>query len=81
MSTNENIAAIAFQEGTSNGNFSGYTAFPGASGNNFVVVASGSVSVPRSGLWTFAVGSDDGFAAKLSRLDDSWNPKTYLSRG
>ena len=78
VSTNENLSVIAFRDNTNDGNFSGYTAFPGASGDNFVVVVSGSVAVPRSGLWSFAVGSDDGFAAKLSRLGDSW---TWESRG
>ena len=81
VTTNENLSVIAFQDATSDGNFSGYTAFPGASGDNFVVVVSGAVSVPRSGLWSFAVGSDDGFSAKLSRLGDSWTWENRGARG
>ena len=81
VATNENLSVIAFRDNTNDGNFSGYTAFPGASGDNFVVVVSGSVAVPRSGLWSFAVGSDDGFAAKLSRLGDSWSWENRSARG
>ena len=81
VSTNENLSVIAFREGTGSGDFSGYTEYPGVSGDHFVVVVSGSVFVPRSGLWTFAVGSDDGFAAKLSRLGDSWSWECRAARG
>ena len=81
VSTNENISVIAFREGTDNGNFTGYTAYPGVTGDQFIVVVSGSVMVPRSGLWTFAVGSDDGFSAKLSRLGESWSWENRGTRG
>ena len=81
VSTNENISVIAFREGSSNGNFAGYTEYPGVSGDQFIVVVSGAVMVPRSGLWTFAVGSDDGFAAKLSRLGNSWSWENRGTRG
>ena len=81
VSTNENLSVVAFREGSSSGNFSGYTDYPGVTGDQFVVVVSGSVSVPRSGLWSFAVGSDDGFAAKISRLGDNWSWESRGTRG
>ena len=43
------------------------------SGDNFVVVITGTVRVPEAGLWSFSVGSDDGFSAKISRLEKSWS--------
>ncbi|MBQ9726900.1 MAG: CotH kinase family protein, partial [Kiritimatiellae bacterium] len=81
VSTNENLSVIAFREGSSNGSFSGYTEYPGVGGDQFIVVVSGAVMVPRSGLWTFAVGSDDGFSARLSRLGESWSWENRGTRG
>ena len=53
--------------GGTDGLFTGYTAFPGVSGENFVVVIHASISVPSTGTYTFAVGSDDGFEATISQ--------------
>ena len=64
-------ATIAFQDNSSQTNFPPYSAFPGVSGDNFVVVVTGTVRVPEAGLWSFSVGSDDGFSAKISRLEKS----------
>ena len=66
-------ATIAFQDKSSQTNFPPYAAFPGVSGDNFVVVVTGTVRVPEAGLWSFSVGSDDGFSAKISRLEKSWS--------
>ena len=66
-------ATIAFQDKSSQTNFPPYSAFPGVSGDNFVVVVTGTVQVPEAGLWSFSVGSDDGFSAKISRLEKSWS--------
>ena len=71
-------ATIAFQDNSSQTNFPPYSAFPGVKGDNFVVVVTGTVSVPEAGLWSFSVGSDDGFSAKISRLGTSW---TWENRG
>ena len=64
---------IAFTDGGGN-TAPGFTygRFPGVSGDNFVVVVTGSVYVPRAGQWTFATGSDDGFSASISRLNRTW---------
>ncbi len=59
-----------------------YGSFPGGvSGNNFICVATATVQIPESGDWTFDVGSDDGFSAKLTRLDRSWGWESRGSRG
>lgn len=57
-----------------------YTAFPGVSGDNFVVVVTGTVLIPEAGLWTFSCGSDDGFTAALSRRGQSWTWEYTASR-
>lgn len=61
---------IDFLEGSIPGNFAIDALFPGhATGqdkDNFVLVAEGAITVPYAGLWTFAVGSDDGFRLRIS---------------
>ncbi len=51
------------------GNFPGDASFPGLAigvdDNNFVTEATGIVSIPTSGLWTFGVNSDDGFRCEI----------------
>ena len=76
--TNE-FETLNFKDGTGV-DFDGFVDFPGVEPgeDNYVVVATGTLVVPRTGLWSFAVGSDDGFAAKISRLGDSW---TWENRG
>jgi hypothetical protein len=44
--------------------FPGHTE-PGEDKDNFVLVAEGAIYVPAPGLWTFAVGSDDGFRLRI----------------
>jgi len=41
-------------------------AYPGEDKDNFVLVAEGAINVPSPGLWTFAVGSDDGFRLHIT---------------
>jgi len=78
------VKTLAFQNTGSQTNFT-WSPFPGlnkgTSYNNFALTVKGSVLVPRSGLWTFAVGSDDGFSAKLSRLGTDWGWETDGTRG
>ena len=58
--------------GTDNaGNFANDAPFPGhtATGQNkdwFVVTAESAIHIPAAGVWTFAVGSDDGFRLRIS---------------
>ena len=40
--------------------------YAGQDKDNFVLVAEGAINVPAPGLWTFAVGSDDGFRLRIS---------------
>lgn len=74
-------ATIAFQDNSSQTNFAPYASFPGVSGDNFVVVITGTIMVPEPGLWSFSVGSDDGFSAKISRLESSWTWENRGARG
>ena len=74
-------STIAFQDGDNQSNFAPYGKFPGVSGDDFVVVITGTVNVPRAGLWTFAVGSDDGFTCTLSRLGTKWMFESRGARG
>ena len=55
-----------------------YSNFPAYNADDTILVASGTVLIPRSGDWSFAVGSDDGFTARLTRLGTNWS---WESRG
>ena len=64
---------IAFLENSSTCSFSidKYSPFPGwttttTDHNNFVVTNSASLYVPEAGVWTFSLGSDDGFFLLIS---------------
>ena len=72
---------IAYQDSDNQSNFAPYYAFPGVSGDNFVVVVTGAVYVPRAGQWTFAVGSDDGFVCSVSRLGETFSFEYRGGRG
>jgi hypothetical protein len=39
----------------------------GSDVENFVILATGTVSIPQTGPWTFGVNSDDGFELKLTK--------------
>ncbi len=61
---------IDFQANSSAGSFTKNSVFPGhtfisENRDNFVVVAKGTISLPTAGMWTFAVGSDDGFRLRI----------------
>jgi len=61
---------VDFYATASSGNFTNNALFPshaaGQDKDNFVLVAEGAITVPWAGLWTFAVGSDDGFRLRIS---------------
>ena len=44
-----------------------YADFPGYRGFHIVLSLTGRIIVPSDGEWTFAVGSDDGFGARISQ--------------
>ena len=58
-----------------------YCGFDTSAVEKFIVVATGTVQVPRSGNWSFDVCSDDGFTASLSRLDRRWSWESRGTRG
>ncbi|MFO0912375.1 MAG: lamin tail domain-containing protein [Pirellulales bacterium] len=60
------------------GNFASDLAFPnnsGADDNDFVIRATGTITIPASGTWTFGTNSDDGLQLKVGGVmvinDDS----------
>lgn len=66
-----NYDTIDFYANSSTGNFTTNALFPGHTYagedlETFVVVSDGTIRVPTAGLWTFAVGSDDGFYLRIS---------------
>lgn len=74
---------VNFSDGSS-GSFSA-TAFPGNSStsqgrDNFVVVATGAILVPSAGQWSFAVGSDDGFALSITGHGQSFSSEFNTGR-
>ena len=50
--------------GAPDGNFTG-TAFPAGAGNNFALRATGVITIPTAGNWTFGTNSDDGVRLKI----------------
>lgn len=62
---------IDFHANSTSGTFVNNVLFPGHSfaeedRDRFVLTAEGAMSVPSAGLWTFCVGSDDGFRLRIS---------------
>jgi len=59
--------------------------FPGTTiGNdvdNFVILATGMVSIPQTGYWTFGVNSDDGFELKLTKGTSTFTTSYPSPRG
>jgi hypothetical protein len=59
--------------------------FPGTTiGNdveNFVILATGMVSIPQTGYWTFGVNSDDGFELKLTKGTSAFTSSYPPPRG
>lgn len=64
-----NPATINYLNTDGAGNFGGDLTFPGFSigvdENNFVTEATGIITIPTSGAWTFGVNSDDGFRCTI----------------
>lgn len=64
-----NSPAINFVNSGAGANFAGDLTFPGLTvgvdENNFVTEATGSITIPTSGAWTFGVNSDDGFRCEI----------------
>jgi hypothetical protein len=59
-------------------NFGGDVTFPGftinVDENNFVLEATGIITIPTAGNWTFGVNSDDGFSVTLGANSLSYPP-------
>ncbi len=67
----ENAEFIDYLETSAYGHFTKNRPFPGSTPGqdveNFVILATGTITLPQAGLWTFGVLSDDGFGL------DIWN--------
>jgi hypothetical protein len=77
---------IDFYANSSSGSFTNDLLFPGhifagQDKDNFVLVVDGSISVPAPGLWTFAVGSDDGFRLRISGHGEEFVSEYTTGRG
>lgn len=62
---------IDFHANSASGYFTNNFLFPGHSyagqdKDNFVLVVEGTIYIPTGGMWTFAVGSDDGFRLRIA---------------
>ena len=62
---------LDFHANSSSGSFTNDLLFPGhlfagQDKDQFVLVTEGSINVPAPGMWTFAVGSDDGFRLRIA---------------
>ena len=75
------VQTLNFADNDANATDFDMRAFPGVNGDNFILVVTGSVNIPRAGLWTFSCGSDDGFAGTLSRRGLSWTWENRSARG
>jgi len=64
-----NAASINYLNTDSGGNFGGDLTFPGltigVNQDNFVTEATGIITIPTAGSWTFGVNSDDGFSCSI----------------
>ena len=67
------------------GHFTGDTAFPtqsiGSEFDNFVIQATGSITIPTTGNWSFDVNSDDGFQLTLSQGSTTFTSQFATGRG
>ena len=68
-SISETARTVNYLNSGSGANFPGDVTFPGLTiqvdADNFVLEATGIVTIPSSGTWTFGVNSDDGFSVTL----------------
>ena len=58
-----------------------YSNFPTYNADDIILVATGTLAIPTTGDWSFSVGSDDGFSARLTRLGSSWAWESRGARG
>src|SRR5262249_45462987 len=74
----ENRNTINYLNTGTGANFGGDATFPGftinGDENNFVTEATGTLTIPSSGLWTFGVNSDDGFRCVIGTNTFSYPP-------
>jgi len=74
----ENRNVLNYVNTGTGANFGGDATFPGftinVDENNFVTEATGTLTIPSSGFWTFGVNSDDGFRCVIGTNTFSYPP-------
>jgi hypothetical protein len=67
----ENVTTIEFLGTSDTGHYQIDRSFPGTSAGqdveDFVILATGRITIPTAGNWTFGVMSDDGFGLEITR--------------
>ncbi|MFZ2276706.1 MAG: GEVED domain-containing protein, partial [Prosthecobacter sp.] len=58
-------STIAYNGSSAGGGHVTDTGFPGGSGDNFALKATGIITIPTAGEWTFLTNSDDGARVKI----------------
>jgi len=58
-------STIAYNGSSAGGGHVTDTGFPGGSGDNFALKATGIITIPTAGVWTFLTNSDDGARVKI----------------
>ncbi len=58
-------STIAYNGSSAGGGHVTDTSFPGGSGDNFALKATGIITIPTAGTWTFLTNSDDGARVKI----------------
>ncbi len=58
-------STIAYNGSSAGGGHVTDTAFPAGSGDNFALKATGIITIPTAGAWTFLTNSDDGARVKI----------------
>jgi len=78
-------ATVDFHESSASGTFTNNLPFPGLNAgdniNYFAVTAETALYVPQAGLWTFCVGSDDGFRLRIAGHGATFSTEFAAGRG
>ena len=81
----ENVHAINFFNTGGAGHYAPDAPFPGTAigedADHFVVEATGTITIPSAGAWTFGVSSDDGFGLDIAGNGQSFRIEHPAPRG
>ena len=81
----ENAPVVNYLDTNGAAHYTGDSAFPGMTigqdGSNYVLEATGTITIPSAGNWTFGVNSDDGFRVDLTKGSSSFSFEYPNPRG